>query len=436
MTTLTVGTGQEFTTIAAAVAASSSGDTINVDAGTYTNDFVSISHDLTLNAVGGTVTMVATEQPPNGKAIIDEGGSGVSVTINGFDMSGATVADGNGAAIRYEGGNLTLNGDTIHDNQEGLLAADDPNGTITIDNSTFADNGSGTGYTHNIYVGDIASLTVENSTITGAVGGHDIKSRAENTTIVGNTITDGASGTGSYEIDLPNGGNATISGNVIEKGADATNPNAISFGEEGGVYASSSLTVQGNTILNDDTSHSTTAVVNDTSVTAAITGNSLYGWSSLSSGAVTASDNTTLSSEPSLSSLVPTGTTTASTTPTDPATSTSTTDTSSATSGTTGSTTTAATAAVTTSTVGSTASPGFLTGGDAATADQAVSSSTPSWSSADLAQLYAGANGAGGSTQTTGSAYGGTTLPASGPAAAWIEQSSTTSGHHYLPLHS
>jgi hypothetical protein len=34
-----------------------------------------------------------------------------------------SVPDGNGAAVRYEGGNLTLNDDYFHDNQEGLLRA-------------------------------------------------------------------------------------------------------------------------------------------------------------------------------------------------------------------------------------------------------------------------------------------------------------------------
>ena len=307
MSTLTVGPGQQYTTIAAAVAASSSGDTINVQAGTYTNDFVSISHDLSLNAVGGTVTEVATTQPPNGKAIIDEGGSGVNVSVTGFDISGATVPDANGAAVRYEGGSLTLSTDTIHGNQEGLLGAADPNGSITITGSDFYGNGNGAGNTHNIYVGDIANLTVKGSTISGAAGGHDIKSRAETTTITGNVITDGSGGTASYEVDLPNGGNATVAGNVIEKGANATNPIAISYGEEGGTYANSSLTVQDNTLLNDYTAHITYAVVNDTGVTASITGNSLYGWNNVSSGAASVSGTTTLATEPSLDSLTPSG---------------------------------------------------------------------------------------------------------------------------------
>ncbi len=60
--------------------------------------------------------MVATVDPPNGKAIIDEGGAGIAVTINGFDISGAVVPDNNGAAVRYEGGSLTLNNDYFHNN--------------------------------------------------------------------------------------------------------------------------------------------------------------------------------------------------------------------------------------------------------------------------------------------------------------------------------
>ena len=419
MATLTVGAGQEYTTIAAAVDASGTGDTINVEAGTYTNDFVTITHDLTLNAVGGTVTMVATEQPPDGKAIIDEGGSGVNVTITGFDMSGATVPDGNGAAIRYEGGSLTLNDDTIHDNQEGLLAADDPNGTITINGSTFSDNGSGTGYTHNIYVGDIASLTVENSTITGAVGGHDIKSRAENTTITNNTITDGTSGTASYEIDLPNGGNATVTGNVVEKGANATNPIAISYGEEGGVYASSSLTVQGNTMLNDDASQNTTAVVNDASITATIDENTLYGWTAVSSGAATATSNTSLTTEPSLSSLTPGDTSTTSTT--DPSSGTTTSSSDTGTSSTTSTSTTDA--GNSSSASGTVASTG--TSGDSSLASALTDPAN---------QPYSGTAASPTSSQTSTSAAGATNTDHaySDPGGYHTYQSSQHTAHQFL----
>ena len=47
MATLTVGTDKQFQTVSAAVAASQDGDTILVDAGTYTNDFAHITTDIT-----------------------------------------------------------------------------------------------------------------------------------------------------------------------------------------------------------------------------------------------------------------------------------------------------------------------------------------------------------------------------------------------------
>jgi len=68
--TLTVGPGQNYSTIAAAIAASADGDSILVQAGTYTNDFAEISTTISLAAVGGRVTMKATEKLPNEKAIL------------------------------------------------------------------------------------------------------------------------------------------------------------------------------------------------------------------------------------------------------------------------------------------------------------------------------------------------------------------------------
>ena len=56
-----------------------------------------------------------------------------------------------------------------------------------------------------------------------------------------------------------------IENNVIEKGAGAQNPNFISFGEEGNAYGSSTLTVTGNTVINDYGGDAN-AVVNDTTV--------------------------------------------------------------------------------------------------------------------------------------------------------------------------
>ena len=155
--TLTVGPGQQYGAIAAAIAASQDGDTINVMAGLYVNDFAEIRTKITLNAVGGMARIQAKGFIPNEKGILI---TDTDVTLNGFELFGArvTVNDGaNGAGIRSQGGNLTLNDCYIHDNQDGILVDTEPTATILINNSEFARNGDKTGpdagYTHNLYVG-------------------------------------------------------------------------------------------------------------------------------------------------------------------------------------------------------------------------------------------------------------------------------------------
>jgi len=170
---LTVGVGEEYATIAAAIAASANGDVIKVSAGTYTNDFATINTQITLEGVGGVVNMVATEPLPNEKGILIVNNS---ATIQGFSFSGAEIpaSEGNnGAAIRYQAGNLTLENDDFTGNQDGLLATPLVAGTgnIDIENSEFFNNGAGDGYSHNIYVNNVASLTFNNSYSHGAIVG-------------------------------------------------------------------------------------------------------------------------------------------------------------------------------------------------------------------------------------------------------------------------
>ncbi len=272
----TVGIGKEYGTISAAVAAATNGTVILVDAGTYTNDFSTITSSVTIEGVGGMVNLVATEPPPNLKGIITVDNS---ATIENVSFSGASIPDadgGNGAGIRYEGGQLNLVNDKFSHNEDGILAnAVIPSlatNTITANHCLFQDNGSGSGYTHNIYIGDIQGFTLENSVSEGAVVGHEVKSRAQINNITNNVIEDGPTGTASYSIDLPNGGVDTVTNNLIEKGPHAQNDAIVHFGGEGIPYAGSSLSVSGNKFVND-LGGQAVAVLNQTAISAAINGN-------------------------------------------------------------------------------------------------------------------------------------------------------------------
>jgi pectate lyase len=120
MATLTVGPGQQYSTLAAAVTGAKAGDTIQVMAGTYVNDFPGYISNLTIVGVGGQANFVATVPPPNSKAIIAESGN---TTLQNLTFSGAAISStlgGNAAGIRYEGGNLTVENCSFHDNQKGF----------------------------------------------------------------------------------------------------------------------------------------------------------------------------------------------------------------------------------------------------------------------------------------------------------------------------
>jgi hypothetical protein len=156
-----------------------------VQAGTCLNDFATISTDITIVGVVGMANFVATVVPPNGKGILV---TQSNVTIQNLSFSGAAVADMNGAGTRYEGGNLVIIDSYFHDNQDGLLSNADPNGTIRIVGSEFANNGAGDGFSHNLYVGNIASLVIDDSYFHDASVGHEIKCRAQSTTITNSRI--------------------------------------------------------------------------------------------------------------------------------------------------------------------------------------------------------------------------------------------------------
>ncbi|MEZ5091616.1 choice-of-anchor Q domain-containing protein [Nocardioides sp.] len=246
--TLHVGPGRALETPSAAAAVARNGDTVEIDAGTYTGDAATWTQDdLTLVGVGGVAHLKAAGADAQGKAIWVLAGD--RTRVQNIEFSGAAVPDGNGAGIRAEGAGLTVVHCSFHDNENGILAGANAASDIEIRRSRFAHNGAGDGFTHNLYIGAVRFLYVKGSLFAGADGGHEIKSRALRTTITASRIID-LDSTASYSIDLPNGGDAKITGNVVEQGPNSPNRTLVSYGAEGLTNPTTRLWVVNNTFAN------------------------------------------------------------------------------------------------------------------------------------------------------------------------------------------
>jgi hypothetical protein len=177
-------------------------------------------------------------------------GKGIIVTsvdtkLEALDISGALVADGNGAGIRHEGGALTLSRVTLHHCQNGILGpARDTPAIVAMRDCDIHDNGTGTGQTHGIYIGRIARFSCERSRFRDTNVGHHIKSRAAMTLIQGCEIGTNFYGTESYNVDIPVGGDATIIDCVMRQGPRTDNPIMVSYGSEAHAYTGGSLRIE------------------------------------------------------------------------------------------------------------------------------------------------------------------------------------------------
>src|SRR5271169_3207837 len=271
--TLSVGPGNTYHTVNAAVAAAD-GDTnlsnyyiIAVKPGTYTNDFPTVTRPMTIEsaAFGQPVVLNATEALPNEKGIILNLSN---LTVNGLTFQGAEISNtlgGNGAGIRDQNVSTTtpylivLNS-TFVNNQEGILTGNNSLQSIFIVNSMFENNGNPNAsyFQHALYVNDAGSLTVTGSVFCSQLIGHDIKSRALVTNVSDNQLYDGQAdatigcraGSSSLAIDVANGGIATISGNMITQGVASQNSKMVDYGEEGLSYNANSLILLHNTFTN------------------------------------------------------------------------------------------------------------------------------------------------------------------------------------------
>jgi len=282
--TLSVGPGFTYATPCRAFAAAASGDIIQIAAATYTGDVCGIyAHNLIIRGVNGRPRIDAGGRNAMGKGTWVVVGN--NVTVENVEMFGAKVPDLNGAAIRLEGTGFTMRNSFLHDNQNGILTGANLNSDILIEGSEFGHNGYGTGQTHNLYIGNVRSLTFRYNFSHDAHVGHSLKSRAQTNKILYNRFSSlrtgetgsTASGRPSYEIDLPNAGTSYIIGNVIHQPVASNNASMVAYGAEGASNPGHDLYVVNNTFINDDTVRGTFVLVGASVTKPVLLQNNIFG---------------------------------------------------------------------------------------------------------------------------------------------------------------
>src|SRR5215831_8202930 len=271
--TLKVGPSQTYKTPSAAAAVAKNGDRIEIEPGQYFDCAVWYADNLVIEGTGPGA--VITDKTCMGKGLFVVEGN--NTTVRNLTLRRARVPDMNGAGIRLDNGNLTVDKVKFIDNQNGIMGGA-PGTTVTVRNSEFDKNGTCEGAcAHGIYVMNVDLLRVENSRFSNTRQAHSIKSRAKRTEVIGCTITDGPDGTSSYLIEAPNGGAVIARDNTLEKGPKSENHNAaIAIGTEGVTHPTPEITVADNEFRNDG-NYEAALLWNLTATPATLTGNKLSG---------------------------------------------------------------------------------------------------------------------------------------------------------------
>jgi len=201
------------------------------------------------------------------------------VTISNLSITGASIAEtlgGNAAGVRDTANNIgfRLSDVEISGCQNGILTF---GSDIEIAGGYVHDNGSGSGFTHNIYVNGNGSnfFRLSNLWTANCIGGHEIKSRAAHTISFGCHHTTGGNGS-AY--DIPDGGQVSISNGSMNLSKDAADHRFLGYAMEStknqGVGNIVTIT---NEVFNDATGSGGIIVSNDPKATLTLSGCSYTG---------------------------------------------------------------------------------------------------------------------------------------------------------------
>lgn len=246
---LRVGAGHPFKTIAEAAWKAKDGDTVEIEAAEYVGDVaVWTQNNLTIRGINGRPQLVAGGQAAEGKGIwVMRGGD---IRVENIALRGARVPHFNGSGIRHEKGRLHVSNVRFVDNEMGILTANRAELELRVEGCEFTGPSEVKGdVPHNIYVGLIGRFEVTASFFHRANKGHLLKSRARESYVAYNRLSDG-NGRASYEMEFPAGGKVLAIGNIIHQSKGTQNSNIVSYGAEKWNWDENSLVFAHNTFVN------------------------------------------------------------------------------------------------------------------------------------------------------------------------------------------
>ena len=241
--TLQVGPGRAFDRPSAAARAAQDGDSIAIDPGEYYDCAVWTANRLTIAGTGPGVLI--TDTTCQGKALFITRGE--DITIHNLGFARARVPDRNGAGIRAEGRNLTVESSRFTNNETGLLDAGQPGSTLRIIDCDFTANGGRDSTTPSpaLLVSGGTALLVERSRFADSRGGAHILSAAGRTELHDTSIEDGEPGVRDALVVLY-GGSLLMENTTLRRGTNEARVNAAvhAYGGAG------TLALRGNTLVN------------------------------------------------------------------------------------------------------------------------------------------------------------------------------------------
>lgn len=241
-------TGQGFASLQDALMSIRGQDaTILIAPGTYRQCAIQQAGHIVFHAIQpGTVIFDGVACEDKAALVLRGAGS----TVEGIIFRNMRVADGNGAGIRIEIGDLTVTDSMFLDSQEGILGGTDNPTRVTIDHSTFSGLGQcdqSPDCAHSIYLASTGVARVTHSRFERGRGGHYLKLRIPNVVITGNSFDDSQGHKTNYAIDLPEGATGLIAGNTFVQGPDKENwGGIIVVAAEHRKYRCAGLRVEGN----------------------------------------------------------------------------------------------------------------------------------------------------------------------------------------------